>query len=206
MLGWLLWVFAVVVVPLLVLWVVVPALTGLPWVPSRSPRIHRALELAELKPGECLVDMGAGDGRVLIAAAREFGAHTLGIEIGPLHCLIAWIRSALAGVGGQVRIRWGNMYKADISQADVVFLYVRQKQAGRLKGLLEEKLQPGARVVSVNVDFDGWQPAVVDLDALLFLYVMPPEEGSLERYLTQQAGLEMGLQHKESGVSNSENP
>lgn len=186
MLEWVLWVIAVVVVPLLVLWVAVPALTGLPWVPSQPMRIRKALELAELQAGECLVDMGAGDGRVLIAAASGFGAYAEGIEIGPLHCLIAWIRAILAGVKSRVRVRWGNMYRADLSQADVVFLYVRQKHAGRFKSLLGEKLKDGARVVSVNVDFEGWQPAAVDLDDLLFLYVMPPEDGSLEGYLTQR--------------------
>ena len=186
MLEWFLWGFAVVVVPLLVLWVMVPAMTGLPWVPSRPMRIQKALELAELQAGECLVDLGAGDGRVLILAARAFGAHAMGVEIGPLHCLIAWIRAVLAGVKSRVRVRWGNMYRADLSQADVVFLYVRQKHAGRFKALLGEKLKHGARVVSVNVDFEGWQPAAVDLDDLLFLYVMPPEEGSLEGYLTQR--------------------
>ena len=70
----------------------IPILTGIPWVPSNDIRIRLALELASLQPGETLVDLGCGDGRVLIAAARDFGAHAIGIEISALHCLVARLR------------------------------------------------------------------------------------------------------------------
>ena len=75
-----------------------PALSGQPWVPASENRIHRALEMAELKPGEVLYDLGSGDGRVLIAAARDFGARAVGVELSPLLCPWPGSRSRYAGV------------------------------------------------------------------------------------------------------------
>jgi len=85
------------------LWVVIPILHGLAWIPprrlavrgrpSRRQRIYRALELAQVRPGETVYDLGAGDGRVLVIAARDFGAQAVGIEIEPVHCAVAWLRA-----------------------------------------------------------------------------------------------------------------
>ncbi len=156
------------------LWLLVPALYGLPWVPTREKRVRRALELAELRPGETLYDLGAGDARVLVIAAREFGAHAVGIEVGPVQCLLGWLRILFSGSRGVARLRLGNFYRADLSGADVVFVYITSSQASRLRPLLERDLRPGARVVSIAADFPDWEPVTVDREALIFLYHMPP--------------------------------
>lgn len=75
---------AIIVIFLAGLWYFVPLLSGLPWIPAKTKRIHRALELSALIPGEKLYDLGAGDGRVLIVAARDYGAIAIGIEISPV--------------------------------------------------------------------------------------------------------------------------
>ncbi len=168
------------------LWVVIPALTGLPWVPTREPRIRRALEMARVQPGETVCDLGAGDGRVVIAAARDFGARGIGIEISPLHCWQARVRAAFAGLTGQVIIQRGNFYRADLREADVIFLYITSAQAEKVKALLEGQLRDGARVVSVSADIPGWQPAQVDMPQLIFLYQMPPTPGGVDTYLLNQ--------------------
>ena len=154
------------------LWLIVPALYGLPWIPTREKRIRRALELAELRPGEKLYDLGAGDGRVLILAAREFDANGIGIEIGPLQCALGALRIRLSGCRHRARMRCGNFYRSDLSDADVVFIYATSSQAARLRPLLERGLRPGARVVSIATEFPGWQPTHVDREALVFLYQM----------------------------------
>lgn len=156
------------------LWLIVPALYGVPWVPTREARIRRALQLAQLQPGERLYDLGAGDGRVLLVAAREFGAQALGIEIGPVQCALGWLRLWLGGSKPRARMRCGNFYHADVSGADVVFVYLTSAQTSRLQEKLARELQPGARVVSVAADFPDWQPEAVDRETLLFLYRMPP--------------------------------
>lgn len=99
---------AIIVIFLAGLWYFVPLLYGLPRIPAKTKRIHRALELTALKPGEKLYDLGAGDGRALIVAAKDYGASAIGIEIGPVHCLIAWLRALVMGLLPRVTIRWGN--------------------------------------------------------------------------------------------------
>jgi SAM-dependent methyltransferase len=169
------------------LWFFAPILTGIPWVPTGERRIRKALELARLQPGETFYDLGSGDGRVLIAAARQFGARAIGIEVSPLHCLVARVRAQAAGVGKQVTIRWGNFYRADLGDADVVYQFGHSRFAERLRLQLGRQLKAGARIVSINVDLPGWQPAAVDREDLVFLYRMPPPSGDVTSFLMQEA-------------------
>jgi SAM-dependent methyltransferase len=168
------------------LWVLLPILYGLPWVPTRPARIRKALKLVDLQPGEVLFDLGAGDGRVLVMAAREFGAHAVGIEIGPLQCLVAWLRAVFGGLAKQVGIRRKNFYKADLKEADVVYAYLTSAKAARLAPQLERQLRPGARVVAVSADIPGWQPKAYDAEALIFVYHMPPTPGDVSTLLLGQ--------------------
>ena len=161
--------FAIVMVVYL-LWVVIPGLSGLPWIPTRPSRIRRALELARLSAGDIFYDLGSGDGRVLILAASEYGAYTVGIEISPLHCILTSIKALSHGVHKQVRVRWGNFYKADISKADVVFVYMTSKIASRLRPHFENQLHPGARVITISCEISGWQPVVFDREELICIY------------------------------------
>lgn len=156
------------------LWLIIPALYGLPWVPTRDARIRKALQLADLEAGETFYDLGAGNGRVLLIAAREFGAHAVGVEIGPVQCLFVWLRIWFSGSGQTVRMRCGDFYQADLRDADVVFVYATSTQISRLEEKLARELRRGARVVSISADFPDWHPAVVDREALVFLYEMPP--------------------------------
>src|SRR5215208_6934897 len=119
---------SVLVFILALLWILVPALYGLPPVPSKPERIRKALALANLQPNEVLYDLGAGDGRVLLIAAREFGAKAIGIEIGPIQCALIWLRVATSGFGNQIRVRWANFYQTDLRDADVVFVYATSKE------------------------------------------------------------------------------
>ena len=166
-------------------WILIPILYGLPSFPANRTRIRRALELSELQPGEIFYDLGAGDGRVLIAAARDFGARAVGVEIEPVHCIYIWLKALASGLRSHVSIRWMNFYKTSLKEADVVFVYLTSTQTARLKPLLERQLRSGARVVSISADFVGWQPAAIDTRHLIFLYRMPPQPGNLESFLAQ---------------------
>jgi SAM-dependent methyltransferase len=167
-------------------WFFVPILSGIPWVPSDDRRIRKALELAKLQPGEKFYDLGCGDGRVLIVAARQYGADAIGIEVSPLHCLVARLRILKAGVGDRVSVRWENFYNVDLSDADVVYQFGHSRFAGKLRDQLERQLRREARVVSINVDLPGWQPAAFDRKNLVFLYRMPPTPGDMTSFMMQE--------------------
>lgn len=152
------------------LWLLVPAWYGVPWIPARRERIRKALQLAGLQPGETFYDLGAGDGRALLIAAQEFGAQAVGIEAGPAQYLWGWLKCQLSGSRHRVRLRCGDFYRADVSPAQVVFVYLTSAQTARLQAKLAHELRPGARVVSLAADFPHWQPAAVDRENVIFLY------------------------------------
>src|SRR3972149_5721880 len=159
---------------LALLWILVPALFGLPPVPTRPERIRKALKLANLQPDEVLYDLGAGDGRVLLIAAREFGAKAVGIEAGPIQCALIWLRALASGFGNKIQVRWANFYKANLNDADVIFVYATSKEVVKLAPHLERQLKTGARVVSISADFPEWEPFTFDEHDLIFPSAMSP--------------------------------
>lgn len=177
--------FAIVLLVAGLSWWLVPIITGLPWRPTSAARTRRALEMAKARQGELFYDLGAGDGRVLLLAAREYGLSSVGVEMSPLHCLLGWLFARWAGMQGQVRLVCADFYKTDLGEADIVFAYMTSAQVARLKPFLAGVLKPGARLVTISFDMDGWEPREVDRDLLIFLYEMPPTPGSLESYLSK---------------------
>ena len=178
--------FFTLVFLVILLWILVPALYGLPPVPTKPARIRKALKLVNLQPDEVLYDLGAGDGRVLLIAAREFRAKAVGIEVGPIQCALIWLRVIASGLGNQVQVRWANFYKADLREADVVFIYATSKEIVKLAPHLEKQLKQGARVVSISADFPEWEPSNFDDRSLIFVYEMPPTKGNVGTYLLQK--------------------
>jgi predicted RNA methylase len=170
---------------LISIWMLIPALYGLPLVTTKPERIRKALKLAKLKSNEMLYDLGAGDGRVLFIAAREFGAKAIGIEVGPVQCALIWLRAVASGLSKQILVRWADFYKADLADADVVFVYATSKELVKLSLHLEKQMKRGSRVVSISADFPEWEPSIFDNHELIFVYKMPPTKGSLETYLAR---------------------
>jgi len=168
---------------LALLWILVPALYGLPSKPTKPDRIRKALQLVDLKQGETLYDLGAGDGRVLLIAAKEFGAKTIGIEIAPVQILLIRLRIILSGLRDRVQIRFWNFYKTGLEDADVVFIYATLQELMKLAPHLKKRMKPGSRLVSISADFPAWEPSMFDEQNLIFLYDMPPKEGSLTTYM-----------------------
>jgi SAM-dependent methyltransferase len=177
---------SLVVFILALLWILIPAFYGLPSKPTRPDRIRKALQLAGLKRGETLYDLGAGDGRVLFIAAKEFGAKAVGLEIGPVQVALIWLRILTEGLGDRVRVRWANFYRADLSRADVVFIYATLQELMKLAPHVEKQMRPGTRLVSIAADFPAWEPSLFDEESLIFVYDMPPKEGSLTTYMLKK--------------------
>jgi len=143
-----------------------------PYVPSRRRELTRMLRVAAIRPGERVVDLGSGDGKIVLAAARA-GAEAFGVERQPLLVLISRLRAGLKGLSARARFRTGNLFHADLRTADVVFCYLLPKAMARLHEKLERELKPGARVVASAFAIRAWEPAIVDRDgetAPIFLY------------------------------------
>jgi precorrin-6B methylase 2 len=157
---------------LALIWTYLSTLWGAPWARTSLEKVDRMLELAEVKPGETVVDLGAGDGRIVIRAARRFGARAIGVEVDPLRWWIANLAICVLRLRGRARVVRGNMFAYDLSEADVVTLYLLQGTNRQLKPHLAEGLHRGARVVSHAFPVEGWTPLVVDREQRLYLYEM----------------------------------
>jgi SAM-dependent methyltransferase len=145
-----------------------PYYLGGPYVPSEMDDVRQMLKLANIRPGELVVDLGAGDGRILFLAAREYGARALGVEISPLRYALIWFKTRLFGLQGQVQVKLGNLYNADLSQAEVVMLYLMPGAVEKLRDKLERELKPGSRVVTNSYPIGDW-PFIVRHE-FIYLY------------------------------------
>lgn len=143
-----------------------------PWVPTTRKLIRKMLTLAELKPDETLYDLGSGDGRILLMAATEFKAKAVGIELNPVLVALSNFRILLRGLQNRVRVRWGNIFLRDISDADVVTMYLLQSTNDGMKEKLRTELKPGARIVSYTFTFPDWEPIKTDKKWKLNLYTI----------------------------------
>jgi cyclopropane fatty-acyl-phospholipid synthase-like methyltransferase len=150
-------------------------LWGAPWAPTPRQTMESMLRLADIQPGERMVDLGAGDGRLVIAAARKYQADAVGVEIDPLRCLLANVLIRCLGLQGRARVVWGNMYDYDLRGADVVMMYLLQRTNTRFWPKLARELEPGARVVSHSFTLPHWTPAIIDDTHCLFVYHVVPE-------------------------------
>ncbi len=132
-----------------------------PFVATPESVARYMLKLAEVKPGEIVYDLGSGDGRILIIAALEFGAKAVGIEI--RKDLVEKSRRKVKELGleNRVKIIHGDFFEVDISEADVVTLYLLTSVNEKLRPKLEKELKPGARVVSHDFEIPGWKPIKV---------------------------------------------
>jgi len=159
--------FLAVALGLSVLW---PRLRGAPWLPMRMRAVYRLLSMAEVGPDDVVYDLGCGDGRLIIAAARRYGARAVGIEIHPLRVL--WCKALIAALGlrDRVRVVRGDFYAQDLSDASVVICYLLQRTNNKLEGKFRQELGPGTRVVSKRFIFPGLHLVRRDDKDKLYLY------------------------------------
>ncbi|HUA85083.1 MAG TPA: class I SAM-dependent methyltransferase [Bryobacteraceae bacterium] len=149
-----------------------------PYVSSPVRVVDRMLELAKIKPGETLYDLGCGDGRILIAAVEQYKVKAVGVEISPKLAAKAQESIARAGLQSQARVIPGDLLHVDFSGADVVAIYLSTQLNRELRPLLEKYLKPGARVVSHDYAIPGWKAAKVDRTGgskshVIYLYEIP---------------------------------
>lgn len=128
-----------------------------PYVPTPAVVIARMLQLAKVGPDDVLYDLGCGDGRIVITAAKTFGTRGVGIDLDPRRIAESEAAARAQGVENLVEFRVQDVMKADFSSASVVTLYLLPESNNLLRPLLEAQLKPGSRVVSHNYSIPGWQ-------------------------------------------------
>lgn len=133
-----------------------------PYVASPIPVVRQMLILAELKAGENFYDLGSGDGRAVIMAAKDFGAKAVGIELREDLAKRALNSIYELGLDRRVEILQGDIFKVDLTPANVVFLYLTTSANEKIKPKLESELRPGTRIVSHDYEILGWKPSRID--------------------------------------------
>jgi SAM-dependent methyltransferase len=128
-----------------------------PYVPSTEPAVKEMLKLAGVKKSDVLYDLGCGDGRIVIAAAKEAGAHAVGIDINPVRIAEAKENAKKAGVENLVRFEENDLFQADIHEASVVTLFLLPNINLKLRPKLLAELKPGTRVISNTFDMGDWK-------------------------------------------------
>ena len=129
-----------------------------PFVVSPLEVVDRMLRLAEPRPGELLVDLGSGDGRIVIEAAKRYGARGLGVDIDPTLVARATENARRAGVDGLAQFKVQDFFETDLRGVSVVTMYLLPEVNLKLMPKLLQDLKPGARVVSHDYEMGGWRP------------------------------------------------
>jgi SAM-dependent methyltransferase len=151
-------------------WVFLPTIWGAPWLPSSLGTVRRMLDLARVRPGQKVVDLGAGDGRIVILAALLFKARAVGVEIDPVRCLLANTIIRVLGLRDRARIERGDLFGFDLSDADVVTLFLLSGTNHNLRSRLAGQLRPGAIIASHKFPLTDWVPVAVDEQRRVFVY------------------------------------
>jgi len=152
-----------------------------PYVQTPTDVVTEMLKLAAVRPNDVVYDLGSGDGRIVIAAARDFGARGVGIEIDPSLVALSNEQARKAGVADRVTFRSDDLFDVDLSDATVVTLYLSYNMNLRLRPKLFRELRPGSRIVSHDFDMGAdllptqtvqvmWR----DRRSNVFLWVVPP--------------------------------
>jgi len=129
-----------------------------PYVPTPQVVVDRMLDMAQLKSGETVIDLGSGDGRIMIEAARKYGARGFGVEIDPKLVKISNERAVKAGVADRVKFLQQDLFKTDFHEANVLTLYLLPDVNLALRPKILAELKPGSRVVSHDYGMGDWRP------------------------------------------------
>lgn len=149
-----------------------------PYVRTPAHVVTAMLKLAGVKASDVVYDLGCGDGRIVIAAAKEYGAHGIGIDIDPDRVQEARNNARKAGIEKLVKFEVNDLFDADIHNATVVAIYLLPDVNLRLRPKLLKDLKPGTRIVSHDFHMGDWKPdkhELVDAGSSIYLWTIPPK-------------------------------
>jgi hypothetical protein len=179
-------------------------LSSAPYVPTPQSTVDRMLELAKVGPADFVVDLGSGDGRIVITAAQKFGARGLGVEIDQDLINLSRYRARSAGVAERAKFSTEDLFETDLRPATVLTLYLFRELNLKLRPRILEQLRPGARVVTHDWDMGEWEPDVaetigapdkpvgIDRNSKIFLWYVPASVAGTWRLETALPGARDG--------------
>ena len=176
------------------------------WVPTPEKAVERMLLMAQVGPNDFVMDLGSGDGRIVIMAAQRFGARALGVELNPELVKLSAERAKRAGVSDRATFVQRDMFETDLRPATVITLYLLNELNLRLRPRLLE-LAPGTRIVANAFDMGEWEPDQLDdsTASLLRLWIVPARVAGSWRWSLDVGGrsrqLEMDLDQQFQRVS-----
>jgi hypothetical protein len=142
---------------------------GAPYLPTLKPNIDEAFELMNLKPGQHMLELGSGDGRVLLAAAKK-GIRSTGYELNPL--LVIWSRALTWRYRSLVVVRWSNFWQTDWGETDAIYTFLLQKYMKKLDKIIVQKYSgKNVKLVSFAFSIDGKKPTKASKGLYLYNYL-----------------------------------
>jgi SAM-dependent methyltransferase len=164
-------IFILILVSILAFSATWTSFVGAPWVPTSMSLVHTMLKLADVGPNDIVYDLGCGDGRTIITAAKHYGARAVGVEIDPLRYLWCQLRVYMLRLDGRVKIIHGNIFRQDLSEATVVTCYLLQGTNNKLEEKFKKELRAGTRVISNTFYFSGLKKVRHDGEATLYIFL-----------------------------------
>lgn len=150
-----------------------------PYVPTPQSVVDKMLELAAVTKDDVVYDLGSGDGRIVITAAKKYGVRGVGVDIDPERIKEANANAVLAGVSDRVKFLEQDLFKTDLKEATVVTLYLLPDVNLRLRSKLWQELKPGTRVVSHAFDMGDWAPQQrVEVEGKTIYYWVVPKDAA----------------------------
>ena len=141
--------------------------------PTPMSMVHEMLTMAEVGPDDLVYDLGCGDGRIIVTAARRYGARAVGIELDPLRFVWCQLLITVLGLRERVRIIYGDFYKQELGDASVVACYLLRATNKKLEEKFKSELNPATRVVSNYFTFPGLELVNENKEEKLYLYNLP---------------------------------
>jgi hypothetical protein len=165
-------VILVIVFVVYVVWKYWTLLIGAGYDPTPMDKVYKMLNLAQTGKDDIVYDLGSGDGRIVIAAAKQFNARAHGIEADPFRFLFSWCMVLFSGQAERIHLHFGNFHRQYIGGATVVTLFLYKTANESLKNKLMTELKPGTRIVSYVWQFEDWDVEACLPDQRIYLYTI----------------------------------
>ena len=176
-----------------------------PFVPSREDVVEEMLQMGAVKADDLLYDLGSGDGRIVITAARDIGARGVGVDLDPERIAEARANAEKAGVSDKVRFIQGNVFDVDFSDATVVTMYLFPEVNLKLRPRILSELRPGTRVVSHAFDMAAWKPDAVSQEAsgTVYRWIVPAQVAGSWQWQVGEREFQVELEQDFQEISGS---